>query len=339
MSGLTSMYMDKFRCFKEPALVRLAPFTVVVGEGRSGKSTLLNALYETCRSAQLNQWTLHKEDRITLTTSRGGVVLGLDAIKAPMDEGTRRVMMGVRPVRRRPILNGSLSVAPGEVFTTRPLLVVGMDGTSMEGGGQELTMPDAVNEILRAAFGAPEVPFGHQGYVRSDATPLSSSTEVLVDLLYRCVRRSRSLDLDEGGHETLVIDDVDVGLDPATQGNLAQWLMSLSMSGTSLVVATSSDHFLRRIQKLVAMSRRGSDVERWLLENVSIVMVSGGDGGSDVFNMSLNLEGSVSGPAPVLRMSGDTETDIFYAGLRKMEVVEDHDPVTHDDGDEPDDVD
>lgn len=333
MSGLTSMHMDQFRCFKEPALVRLAPFTVVVGEGRSGKSTLLNALYETCRSVQINQWTLHKDDRITLSTSRGGVTLGPGVLDDPMDEGARRVMMGVRRVRRRPILSRGLFVTPSEVVTTKPLLVVGMEGTSMVGGGQELAMPDAVNEILRTAFGVPEVQFDHQGYIYSDGIPLSSSTEVLIDLLCRCVRRSRGLDPDEGDHETLVIDDVDVGLDPSTQGNLAQWLLSLSMSGTSLVVATSSDHFLRRIQKLVAMSRRGSDVERWLLENVSIVMVSGGDEGSHLFNMRLNLEGSVSGPAHVLRMSGDTETDIFYAGLRKMEVVKDHDPVTHDDVD------
>ncbi len=44
-------------------------------------------------------------------------------------------------------------------------------------------------------------------------------------------------------------------------------------------------------------------------------------------------------PTPVLRMSGNTETDIFYAGLKKVEVVEGHDPITHDEGDEPDDVD
>lgn len=339
MSGLTSIHMDQFRCFKEPALVRLTPFTVIVGAGRSGKSTLLNALYEACRSVQINQWTLHKDDRVTLGTSRCGVTLGPGVLEGPMDEGARRVMMGVRRVRRRPILSRGPLVKPSEVVTTTPMLVVRTEDTSMTGGGQDLVMPDAVNEILRTAFGAPEVQFDHQGYINPDGIPLSSSTEVLVDLLCRCVRRSQSLDLDDGDHETLVIDDVDVGLDPATQGNLAQWLLSLSMSGMSLVVSTSSDHFLRRIQKLVAMSRRGSDVERWLLENVSLVMVSSGDGDSHVYNARLNPDGVMSGSSGLLNMSNDTDTDIFYAGLRKVKVVEDHDPVTHDDGDEPDDVD
>jgi predicted ATPase len=77
-------------------------------------------------------------------------------------------------------------------------------------------------------------------------------------------------------------------------------------------VETHSDHFVRRLRGLVARAPVGSDLERWLRENVSVVEVTrGSDGASTLRATALDERGGFEQwPADFMDAATDEEREI-----------------------------
>lgn len=122
----------------------------------------------------------------------------------------------------------------------------------------------------------------------------------------------------------LAVEETEAHLHPKVQSRLAHWLVSLAMSRRRLIVETHSDHLVRRLRGLVARAGAGSELERWLLENVVILEVEQGDDGrSTVTRTRLTAEGGIEDhwPADFMDEAGDEDSSIYYAALDKAEKL------------------
>jgi predicted ATPase len=141
-------------------------------------------------------------------------------------------------------------------------------------------------------------------------------------------------------HSHLALEEPEAHLHPKVQTRLAHWMVALAMANRRIIVETHSDHFVRRLRGLVARAAPGSDLERWLRENVSIVEVDQDDTGrSHIHASRLTPEGSLTEhwPADFMDEASEEESAIYYASLDKapesaMPSVE---GVEHDPGPEP----
>jgi predicted ATPase len=96
------------------------------------------------------------------------------------------------------------------------------------------------------------------------------------------------------------------------------------MANRRLIVETHSDHLVRRLRGLVARAGKGSELERWLLENVVILGVEQDEQGrSTVTTARLTSEGGMGDvwPAEFMDEAGTEESAIYYAGLDKVEPI------------------
>jgi predicted ATPase len=97
------------------------------------------------------------------------------------------------------------------------------------------------------------------------------------------------------------------------------------MSNRRLIVETHSDHLVRRLRGLVARAGQGSELEKWLLENVVVLSVEqDAEGRSSVTSSRLTADGSVGEvwPADFMDEATDEESAIYYAKLDKAETRE-----------------
>lgn len=144
------------------------------------------------------------------------------------------------------------------------------------------------------------------------------------------------------GFAHLAIEEPEAHLHPKVQSRLAQWLVSLAMSNRRVMVETHSDHLVRRLRGLIARAEVGSDLERWLLENVVILEVEQDEHGrSTVQSTRLTRDGRLGErwPADFMDEASEEDSAIYFAGLAK-EPVPEHEGATfvHDDGPEPEDA-
>lgn len=147
-----------------------------------------------------------------------------------------------------------------------------------------------------------------------------------------------------GGFSHVAVEEPEAHLHPKVQTRLAHWLVSLALANRRLIVETHSDHLVRRLRGLAARAGRGSDLERWLLENVVIVGVEqDAEGRSHLTSSRLTAEGSVAEvwPADFMDEATGEESAIYYASLDKTNITreidgEQPDPLTYIEGDEPD---
>lgn len=135
-------------------------------------------------------------------------------------------------------------------------------------------------------------------------------------------------------------EEPEAHIHPKLQARLAHWFVALAMSGRNLIVETHSDHFVRRLRGLVARAPVGSDLERWLRENVSVVEVTrGSDGASTLRATALDERGGFEQwPADFMDAATDEEREIYDAALDKPPPVLAHEITAgaqHDDGIEP----
>jgi predicted ATPase len=117
----------------------------------------------------------------------------------------------------------------------------------------------------------------------------------------------------------IALEEPEAHLHPKVASRLAHWLVSLAMTNRCLIVETHSDHLVRRLRGLAARAKIGSELESWLLNNVSIVMVEQVDGRSSIQSSHLTKDGGVENkwPSDFMDEATDEESAIYYAKLDK----------------------
>ncbi|MGZ8215699.1 AAA family ATPase [Methylomagnum sp.] len=127
------------------------------------------------------------------------------------------------------------------------------------------------------------------------------------------------------GFSHIALEEPEAHLHPKVASRLAHWFVSLAMANRRLMVETHSDHLVRRLRGLAARAGSGSDLERWLLENVVILSVEQDENGaSTVTSSRLTAQGGVEEvwPADFMDEATDEESAIYYAKLDKAEQAE-----------------
>jgi len=122
------------------------------------------------------------------------------------------------------------------------------------------------------------------------------------------------------GYAHIALEEPEAHLHPKIASQLAHWLVSLAVTNRRLIVETHSDHLVRRLRGLVARSGQGSELERWLLENVAVLSVEQDTAGiSTVTTSRLTIEGGLGEvwPADFMDEATDEESAIYYAKLDK----------------------
>ncbi len=163
------------------------------------------------------------------------------------------------------------------------------------------------------------------------ADPLKFSGQ-LADMTLEVYRESC------GAFTHVAMEEPEAHLHPKVQSRLAHWLVSLAMANRRLLVETHSDHLVRRLRGLVARAGRGTELERWLLDNVVILGVEqDAQGRSAVTSTRLTAEGGVGEvwPTDFMDEASSEESAIYYAGLDKAAPLPNSPGVEFDDGEEP----
>ena len=120
------------------------------------------------------------------------------------------------------------------------------------------------------------------------------------------------------GYGHLAFEEPEVHLHPKVQSRLAHWLVALAMAQRRLIVETHSDHLVRRLRGLAARAKRGSELERWLLDNVRILYVEQRNGQSEVQPVQLTPQGGMEQwPTDFMDEATDEERSIYHASLDK----------------------
>lgn|GEM_PF-5800235 len=136
------------------------------------------------------------------------------------------------------------------------------------------------------------------------------------------------------------LEEPEAHIHPKLQTQLAHWFVALAMCGRNLIVETHSDHLVRRLRGLIARAPKGSPLEIWLRDNVSIVEVSrDGEGRSSLVSSALTPSGEFERwPADFMDVATDEEREIYDAALDKSDPTSlppEMDGIVHDEGDEP----
>ena len=123
----------------------------------------------------------------------------------------------------------------------------------------------------------------------------------------------------------VAIEEPETHLHPKVQTRLAHWLVSLAMTGRRLIIETHSDHLVRRLRGLIARAEAGSELERWLEQNVVIAEVEQDENGESTLTCShLTAEGRIEErwPHDFMDEASEEERAIYYAGLDKQDEAE-----------------
>jgi predicted ATPase len=141
---------------------------------------------------------------------------------------------------------------------------------------------------------------------------------------------------DSFGH--IILEEPEAHLHPKVASRLAHWLISLAQSNRRVIVETHSDHLVRRLRGLIARAGTGSSLEKWLLENVSIVSVEQDSlGMSSITTSKLTSDGGLGEvwPSDFMDEASNEDSAIYYAQLNKSPVSTDLSPVRMIEGNEP----
>ena len=140
----------------------------------------------------------------------------------------------------------------------------------------------------------------------------------------------------------IAIEEPESHIHPKVQSRLAHWLVSLAMCERQVTVETHSDHLVRRLRGLMARAGAGSELEKWLLENVSVLeVVQDAEGASTVTASRLTEEGGLEErwPADFMDEASEEDSAIFYGAIAKRKAKKAQEQAAaakfiHDEGDE-----
>ena len=122
------------------------------------------------------------------------------------------------------------------------------------------------------------------------------------------------------------IEEPESHLHPKVQTLLAHWFVALAMSERLIIVETHSDHLVRRLRGLVARTKPGSPLEKWLTESIVIGETEQAQNGHSSLSCSrLTSMGKITErwPADFMDEAANEEREIYYAGLDKSDVQND----------------
>lgn len=122
------------------------------------------------------------------------------------------------------------------------------------------------------------------------------------------------------GYGHIILEEPEAHLHPKVASRLSHWLVSLAQSNRQVIVETHSDHLVRRLRGLAARAGAGSELERWLIENVAVLSVEqDASGNSTVTTSKLTPDGLVGEvwPADFMDEATEEESAIYYAQLDK----------------------
>lgn len=221
-----------------------------------------------------------------------------------------------------------------QTVQTQPLTVAVNQVLGELGVDAEVSVHDVQEVGFRLLFG--NAGLQHVGRGLTFLLPLIE-LGLLADPLGGAMPANRSLDdyqADCRSYSHLALEEPESHLHPKVQSRLAQWLVSLALSNRRLIVETHSDHLVRRLRGMVARAEPGSDLERWLLENVVVVEVEQVNGRSTVTSSRLTREGGLGEfwPADFMDEASDEDSAIFDSGLAKRDPDGEPPAFIHDEG-------
>lgn len=203
--------------------------------------------------------------------------------------------------------------------------------------GLGIDTPLSIHEIekvgFRLMFG--KATFSHVGRGLTYLLPI-----VQLGLFSDPMRFKHGVDILASAQNRLcAFEEPESHLHPKVQGRLATWFVSLARANRQVIVETHSDHMVRRLRKLLAQAKPGSDIEKWLSTNIRIVSVNQVEGKTSIESGLIKKDGSVEvWPTDFMDAAVNAEQEIYYAALDKEEetsLVTDL-RVEHMDKDEPD---
>ncbi|MBF0310577.1 MAG: AAA family ATPase [Magnetococcales bacterium] len=119
----------------------------------------------------------------------------------------------------------------------------------------------------------------------------------------------------------IILEEPEAHIHPKVASRLAHYFVSLAMARRQLIVETHNDHLVRRLRRMAVEAGAGSELEKWLLENVAIIEVSQDEtsGESKAEVSRLTAEGGLEEhwPQEFMDEASDEESAIFYARLDK----------------------
>ncbi|MFJ2358062.1 AAA family ATPase [Pseudomonas fluorescens] len=203
--------------------------------------------------------------------------------------------------------------------------------------GLGIDTPLSIHEIekvgFRLMFG--KATFSHVGRGLTYLLPI-----VQLGLFSDPMRFKHGVDILTSAQNRLcAFEEPESHLHPKVQGRLATWFVSLARANRQVIVETHSDHMVRRLRKLLAQAKPGSEIEKWLSTNIRIVSVNQIDGKTSIESGLINRDGSVEvWPTDFMDAAVNAEQEIYYAALDKEEDTHAATvgKVEHMDKDEPD---
>jgi predicted ATPase len=248
----------------------------------------------------------------------------------------------------------------GDVVHFLPPLHLTGNGIQVPNKIRSIPFGEAVNEIMRSLsvetplsvkdieqvgfrlmFGNASI--GHVGRGLAQLLPLVELGLFADPLRFRGSEQEMSLDEYANqcsGYGHIILEEPEAHLHPKVASRLAHWLVSLAQSNRQVIVETHSDHLVRRLRGLVARAGTGTELERWLLDNVAILSVEqDSNGNSSVATSTLTPSGGVgeTWPSDFMDEASDEESAIYYAQLDKspdsglsqsVEMIEGEEPVS-----------
>lgn len=112
---------------------------------------------------------------------------------------------------------------------------------------------------------------------------------------------------------TLLLEQPEIHLHPNMQMQMADYFISLALSGKNIVLETHSDHVVNRLIRRVVEDESGS-----LGDMIAVYFVSGGEKGSTVEKVQVDgARGIVNWPKGFFDQAADEQRKIIQAGLNK----------------------
>ncbi len=117
--------------------------------------------------------------------------------------------------------------------------------------------------------------------------------------------------------DLIILEQPEIHLHPKAQSRLAQFLVSMALSGRRIIIETHSDHLIRRLRGLIARTYDVQDEER-LRKLINIVNFTYKKTGTQITQIMIDKHGKfVEWPEDFMDEAANEEEDIFMAWTRK----------------------
>lgn len=118
-------------------------------------------------------------------------------------------------------------------------------------------------------------------------------------------------------HETLLLEQPEIHLHPGLQMQMADYFLSLALSGKKIIVETHSDHIINRLVRRIV-----EDEQYDLDEMIAIYFVSNGSDGATIEEIVIDpTKGVTNWPEGFFDQTAIEQEKIMMAGIKKRKEV------------------